>query len=384
MLLNLTNKTHLVLEISSDLYDDAWQQSRQLATSDSQWRGYLNYLCLYTLLAWIQAEKVAAARSTVPRANLLSFWELVNGSAIAVGSQRWVLMPTEAIDIDEFRVPQEWIDIPNWRGDYYWAVQVEPDDGWVRVFGFATHHQIKQAGDYDWRDRTYALAEDDLVADLAVFWAGQELAIPVVTQAAVEPLPTLATAQAHQLIQRLGHTDLRRPRLEVPFQQWGALIRHGGWRQQLAEQRWGLTAQRQVTDWLVAGIRQLAVQVGWQQVDWQATPAFSRSDAGETPRSAFSRQIQIEQVPYELRVLPLETAHNWRFELRCLVPGRPVAAGLQLVLLTEDLQPFEGNEEVAEQPVDQLSLEITLESGEGIVWETVPPADQYDAEILRF
>ena len=151
---------------------------------------------------------------------LTSFWELVNGSAIALGSQRLVLMPTEATDIDEFRVPQEWIDIPNWRSDYYWAVQVEPDDGWVRVFGFTTHHQIKQAGDYDWRDRTYALAEDDLVADLAALWAGQELAIPIVTQAEVDPLPTLATAQAHQLIQHLGNTGLLRPRLEVPFQQW--------------------------------------------------------------------------------------------------------------------------------------------------------------------
>ena len=58
--------------------------------------------------------------------------------------------------------------------------------------------------------------------------------------------------------------------------------------------------------------------------------------------------------------------------------------GFRLILLTEDLQPFEGNEEVATQPVEELVIEVALEAGEGIVWETVPAANQYDVEVLRF
>ncbi|MEO0536560.1 MAG: DUF1822 family protein [Cyanobacteria bacterium P01_A01_bin.123] len=379
------NPTQLSLEITPDLQDQAWAQSRMLATPQSQWQGYLNSLCLQTLLPWIQTEQAPMAQSIVPSAALPSFWELVNGSAIALGSQRLVLIPTEAIDNDELRVPQEWIDISTWRGDYYWGVQVEPDAGWVQVFGFATHQQLKQAGDYDWRDRTYALSELDLIADLSVLWTARQAQAPIVTQAECPPLAHLTTPQAHQLMQRLGDTDLQQPRLSIPFTQWAALIAHGGWRQQLAEQRWGLTAQRQVSDWLVVGIRQLASQFGWQQIDWQAAPAVGRGGTTDAPTAGFSRQLSVEQVPYELRILPIDAATNsWRFELRCLVPGRPLPAGLQLYLLTEDLQPFEGNEEVAEQPVEQLSIEVVLASGEGLVWGMVPTPDQYDVEILRF
>ena len=383
--LDRVNPPHLYLEIMPDLRDEAWRQSRLLATPHSQWQGYLNYLCTYTVLPWIRAEQEAGAEPTVPRAALPSFWELVNGSAIALGPHRLVLMPTEAVDIDELRIPQEWIDIPEWRGDYYWGVQVEPDAGWVRVFGFTTHHQIKQAGQYDWRDRTYAVADLDLMADLSVLWTARQLQVATITQAECAPLPRLTPSQARQLIQRLGDAALPQPRLSVPFTQWGALVAHGGWRQQLAEQRWGLTAQRQVPDWLAAGIRQLATQVGWQQVNWQTTPALGRGEATEMPTAAFSRQLSIEQVPYELRVVPLDVVNNrWRFELSCLIPGRPIPAGFRLYLLTEDLQPFEGNAEVAEQPVDQLLIEVALEPNEGIVWGTSPAPDQYDVEILRF
>lgn len=374
----------LYLAIPSAVKDSAWQQSRRLATPASQWQGYLNQLCLDTVMAWILENWEAAAKPMVPAAAWPSFWELVTGSAVLLATQKIVLIPTEATDSDELRVPQEWIDIPTWRGGTYWGVQIEPDEGWLRVFGVASHQQLRQSGSYNWRDRTYALAEPDLIADLSVLRVASQLSTEIATQADSEPLPALTTAQGRSLIQRLSSPELPQPRLAVPFPQWAALVAHGGWRQQLAERRWGLPEQRQMTVWLSAGIRQIANQLGWQQIDWQVAASTSRGTAPQTA-AVFSREISIEHVPYELRVVPIEVDSNhWRFELRCLIPGRTVAAGIRFFLLSEDLQPFEGNEEVAEQAVEQLEIDIRLEPGEGIVWGTVPSPDQYDVEILRF
>jgi hypothetical protein len=387
MTLDLDFLTHpqLHLEISPAVQDAAWQQSRRLSNPGTQWQGYLNQLCLNTLLPWAQATWETTANSMVPMNALPSFWELVNGSGLALNDQRIVLVPTEAIDADELRVPQEWIDIPAWHGDYYWGVQVEPDEAWLRVFGLATHQQLKQQGQYDWRDRTYTLPAPALMTDLSALKAALQLHTPISTRAACPALPALTTTQAQNLIQRLGHAELLQPRLEIPFEQWGALVAHGGWRKQLAESRWGLSAQRQVAEWLTTGIRQLAGQFGWQQMTWQPGLAGSRGEAAETPITAFARQLSINQVPHELRVIPLDAAANrWRFELQCLVPGRPIATGTRLWLLTEDLQPFEGNTEAANQPVDALAIDLALDPGEGIVWGIDPTPDDYDMEILKF
>ena len=61
-----------------------------------------------------------------------------------------------------------------------------------------------------------------------------------------------------------------------------------------------------------------------------------------------------------------------------------IPAGFKLRLLTEDLLPFEGNEDSANTEVEQLYVEVTLEPGEGIVWEVEPIPEAYDREILRF
>jgi hypothetical protein len=55
-----------------------------------------------------------------------------------------------------------------------------------------------------------------------------------------------------------------------------------------------------------------------------------------------------------------------------------------LRLLTEDLQVFEGNEDVALTAKEQLYIDVTLAPGEGLVWEIEPFPENYDREILHF
>ncbi|MBI4781811.1 MAG: DUF1822 family protein [Oscillatoriophycideae cyanobacterium NC_groundwater_1537_Pr4_S-0.65um_50_18] len=377
--------TQVWLEIDEPSRTAAWQSSRALGNAASQWNGYLNRLCVQAVQSWLQEDYGASA--AVPNAAALpSFWELVNGTATALAGRRLILIPSEAIDADELRVPQEWVDIPNWLGDYYLAVQVNEDEGWVRLNGFATHRQLKQQGHYDWRDRTYSLADSELIADFGVLWVSQQLAPQEVTRVTVPDLAALPIAQAKNLIERLSHPSLINPRLAIPFATWGALVGHGGWRQRLAERRQGLPEQRSLLQWLQSGISDLAQQAGWGQVAFQPSAAGARGDQLDADAGgiALSRRLEIAEQPYELLITPADGAGRvWRFTLRSLVTGGSIPAGFVLRLLTEDLQSFEGNEDRAEAAIDSLFIEVALEPDEGVVWEIEPTPEGYDREILN-
>ncbi|MBV9386644.1 MAG: DUF1822 family protein, partial [Chroococcidiopsidaceae cyanobacterium CP_BM_ER_R8_30] len=149
--------TQLWLEVSQTTQANAWQQSQSFRAPNCRWNTYLNLSCLNTFLPWLREEYEPGAAPWPNLAALPSFWGVVNGTAITLGTKRLVLVPTETIDLSELRVPQEWVDIPSWVADYYIAAQVNPDDGWVRIWGYTTHQQLKTSGSYDSGDRTYCL-----------------------------------------------------------------------------------------------------------------------------------------------------------------------------------------------------------------------------------
>jgi hypothetical protein len=371
------------LEVNATQQTELWQQSQRFSTVASRWQGYLNQLCLATILPWL-GEYDAQARTAVTTSALPSFWELVTGTPLIFGHRRLILIPTETLDLDEISIPQEWIDIPNWLGDWYLIAQVNPDDGWVRLVGSATHEQIKTQGQYRWQDRTYGLPEAAWITDWNVLWLSESLAVTASLRSTVSDLAMLTTVQANNLIARLGNAEVLVPRLGVPFAQWGPLVAHGGWRQQLAERRWGMPEQRSIQQWLQAGIAQLSQQLGWQTYELQSALSTARGERQETT-TVFSRTLTLDGQPYSLTVSLADTDENtWRFELRPVAVGGNIPPGITLRLLTEDLQPFEGNEDTATTPVDCLYIEVSLTPGEGLVWETTPLPEDYDREILRF
>jgi Protein of unknown function (DUF1822) len=357
-----------------------WQQTQAGAPQD-HWNAYLNQLCLSALLPWLR-DQVSQTQIWPNPAVLQSFWTFVNGTALTLGALRIVLVPTEAIDQAELRVPQEWVDLPTWAADYYLAVQVEPDEPVVRVWGYASHRQLKTQGEYDADDRTYSLTTDQVLGDLSVLWLAPQLGVTEPTRTALPALAPISSEQAQNLITRLGNAAMLTPRLAVPFALWGALISHGGWRQQLSERRQGLPEQRSLQQWLQAGIAAMAQ--GWEQISLQPMMAGARGRETDTPTLVLSRRLTIAGQPYDLRILPTETPSIWCFELCNVTPGGLIPAGFKLRLLTEDLQPFPGHEAIAEQAVDRLFLEVALDPDEGLVWELEPMPEGYDREILRF
>ncbi len=387
----LFNPTQLVLELNETIINQAWEQSQNAANPTSRWQNYLNQLALNTFLPWLQAEEDASAKAGFDSATQADIWEVVNGTAINLKDAKLVLIPTEAEDLSELRVPQEWIDIRGWAADYYLAVQVNVDAGYVRVWGYTTHQQLKNNGNFSNSDRSYTLTDDELIADIDVLWVARELCPEEVTQTAVEPITAISTTQAENLIERLGSQAQLLPRLAVPFSTWAALIQNKSWCRSLAATRRGVPAKTPILQWLQQGVSNLAAEFGWRQIEMTPSTIGARGAATRevttsdvVPAFGLAKQIAIANLPYELKILSLDEAGSWRFELRSLIPGGMIPTGIKLRLLTEDLQGFEGNEDIATEPVEQLFLEVDLDEGESLVCEIEPTPDNYQPEVLQF
>ena len=390
--MTITNSDHLWLEITEAQLRLSWNYAEDLTNSYNRQQVYLNHLCLTVFLLWLQTEtasKYFNPPQVFPsKVTLASIWSLVNGTAIEINNKRLVLIPEENFDIEELKVPQEWIDIPSWVADYYLAVQIDTEEEWLRVWGYTTHHQLKNTGTYISRDRTYSVEAIDLQENLNIFFLLEELFPETNTQTEVTSLPSLSSTQAHNLIQRLGNTNTIFPRRSVPFATWGTLLEHGGWRQSLYRMREGLSPSSSVKEWLETGIDEFTKRLGWQ--NFQLQPGIAKTGAAKNNHKLagetyVSRQLTITNQVYELKIIPENIEANiWRFELHSLELGGLIPQGFKLKLLTEELAEFENNENIATVAVQKLLLEIALESGEGLVWEIDPLPDNYDREILRF
>jgi hypothetical protein len=149
-----------ILEISPQQRSISWQQSQVCPTVWGRWNAYLNHLCLNAILPWLQADYLPTITAAIESSQLPQIWDLVNGSIMTIGTNRIAIIPTEAID-----VPQEWVDLPSWVADYYLGVQIASDLSELQIYGFVTHRQLKERGIYDFQDRTYTMAIEDLNPD---------------------------------------------------------------------------------------------------------------------------------------------------------------------------------------------------------------------------
>jgi Protein of unknown function (DUF1822) len=231
MTLSFDTLTHLWLEIAPETQRACWRQSQTLSTPAGRWNAYLHQLCLTTFLQWCQDDgkgAISAEPTTTPE-----LWEFFSGLAVSLESKRLILVPSDAIDIQELRVPQEWVDVPAWAGDYYLAVQVNPDEGWLRIWGYTTHQTLKGKAQFDDGDRTYTLDNDALISDLNVLWVVQHLNQAEVTRSQLTPLPLLALDQLTPLLDPPNQGAVSNLRTVLPFQQWAAFLTDPQQRSQL-------------------------------------------------------------------------------------------------------------------------------------------------------
>lgn len=291
MTFTFADPMQLWLEIPAPVQEEAWQHSQVIQSPGGRWQVYLNQLCLRTLLDWIQSEKNTDSSAWPPEEANPASWELVNGSVITLGDKRLALIPTEGLGHDELEVPQEWIDIDNWAADYYLALQVNVEEGWLECWGYTTHQQLKSLSEYDSMERLYIISAEALIQDTNALWATLEFCPTATTQAALAPLVSVSNFQAEELIERLSQSEF--PRLSVPFVQWGALLSNVTWRQQLQEQRLNVLSEESTASSELSLSQYLQrmqnallqggdaiIAAGWQSVE----AVFG----GEAPQLAFS------------------------------------------------------------------------------------------------
>lgn len=229
----------LWLSFSEQDKDTAWSQELNYSNDTARWNAFLNRLCLNKITDWLQVDSRIKVVIYPHDKALPIIWDVVNGTAIVLEETRLILIPSEARDTEEFSVPQEWVDIPNWAGNYYLAIQINLLENWLRVWGYTTHQKLKLQGMYDELERSYSLAEEDLINDLNVIWVKQELSLNETenTLAAIEPLSQVSAIQVEQLLEKLSQPSPYSPRREIPFAQWGAIIADDKCRQSLYERR---------------------------------------------------------------------------------------------------------------------------------------------------
>jgi hypothetical protein len=286
------------LKIPNNLSSSIWLKSQAHSTNWSKWNAYINKLCLEACLIWIRAEHCSTATAWLEHQNAAAFHEFFNGFAITIGSAKLVMIPTEAIDQTSIDVPQEWVDIPSMAADYYLAVQVDIENNEIRIYGYTTHQNLKTLSIYDSSDRTYCFDTEDLNADLNALWLSYPNYTTSQTRSAIAPIPSITAIQADSLIARLGNAAELFPRLEVPFQQWAAIMENNEWRQRIYQQRRSEQSNNLVTilnSWFAGQIDTM-----WQAIDQVLLP---QQIAGATRNSTSSIPTVSDQEIYRAKVL---------------------------------------------------------------------------------
>ena len=165
----------LLLALPASEQSQLWDRTNTFISRAGRWRAYCNLMSLAATLSWLQ-EDYPDTFKLIPRIpQILPAWETVNGSAIALNGIRIALIPSDALDRDELRVPREWLDDPSLAVSYYVAVQVKPEDGTVLLWGYTTQAQLRGKGVYTNRDRrwpigdhrSYCLCASALFTDIA-------------------------------------------------------------------------------------------------------------------------------------------------------------------------------------------------------------------------
>jgi Protein of unknown function (DUF1822) len=158
---------------------------------------------------------------------------LVDGFVLSIAGIRVVFIPSEDLDQSSFELPQEWIDLSNWVADYYVPIQIDVDDQQLHLWGFITHSQVKEVGEFDQIFRTYTVNSQDLNDDLDNLWLRCELqASGEILASRTKPLatPQLSSQVAQDIINLFSqHKSIFSPRLEFSFEQWGGILNQPEW-----------------------------------------------------------------------------------------------------------------------------------------------------------
>lgn len=345
------------LKLSTELQTSAWQRSQNHSHASACCNAYLNDLCVNTFVSWLEAwfeeEQFAdempnqqpAPIKIFQEIFLPSIWEFVNGTAIDIGEIRLALIPSETTDIEEACIPQEWVDIPQWRADYYLAVQVNldnPEEAWIRFWGYISHEKLKKKGLYEESDRAYYIEQRHLAKDLDLMLLDPQPVLEPNLRA--EPVPRLSTRAVNSLLEQLSHSSVDSPRLRVEFEQWAAFLVNEEWRQKLYERRLQPVVSTPIshpTRINLGAWFQQVFESGWQSVEGLLNTDSERlvfSFRQRKPTLPEARTVVVEGI--KLIDLGMELEHQSVALLIGLVPENEQRVGIRVQLYPAGRQTY--------------------------------------------
>jgi hypothetical protein len=283
---------HIWIEISEEDITAAEPSPRDYSNETGRHYAFINQLCLNAFLKWMKDNlDLESQPKPFPERFI---WEVINGKAIIYGNKRLVIIPSDAIDLQDFAIPQEWVDVPRLAGDYYLPVQVDLENSYLHIWGFISRRTLKEKADRDPIYRTYYVDGDDLISNLDTLWAACQLCLD--EKGEVAALPVLSEHEAQQLIKRLGKPSPYSPRLEAKFEHWGALLNEERWLKQLYLQR-----QEQANAEAIVPLRQWlenkfdeAIQAGWLAISNFGEPIPLMNKALNTVKRAKLLNLQLQ------------------------------------------------------------------------------------------
>jgi Protein of unknown function (DUF1822) len=215
---------HIWIELSQ-LEDDCRDPS--LSRAD------LDRLCVSPIKEWLDRMSDLQVTDIFPGKlagtdELEFISRLVSGFNLQIGQTKLVFIPSDAIDLAEFAVPQEWVDLPNWAANYYLPVRVDLRHSCLQLWGFISHQDLKLRAQFDRVFRNYHIAAEDTTEELDLLIAACQLQAEGAvssTQVRVAPLAELSTAELNRSLQQLRSPHLNgSPRLDSDFSHWSNIL----------------------------------------------------------------------------------------------------------------------------------------------------------------
>ncbi|MGK7944734.1 MAG: DUF1822 family protein, partial [Microcystaceae cyanobacterium] len=278
----------LTISLSPEEQENAWNSSdHPYSNSVSRWNAYLNKLSLNTVKKIFRDDDELGRQEIreYPQDQQVSFWDILNGSYLTVGSLRFLIIPSDTDQINDLEIAQEWIDIPSLVPHYYGFVNLDLEENLFYLLGFLTHKMLNQNATLQPNKRLYYLSQPHLLSLDSLVISQKRLSSNPISQNTTTHLQ-LSSKMAKSLIQQLSQTAHYSPKLDTSFRTWAALIENYQWREKLYQERLkeAQSTVLKIEHWLQRNFT-LSIQLGWKP-EPELVPIMIRS-----PKSQLEKQL---------------------------------------------------------------------------------------------
>jgi hypothetical protein len=237
-----------------------------------------NLHCLARLKEWLVEERGLEIKPVFPWLEGKEYLEfvasLVNGFCLQIQGVKVVFIPSDNSDIEEMEIPQEWVDLPNWQGDYYVPIRVGTDGNkqFLHLWGFISDEKVRQIGRLDSMFRYYYIRGEEINSELDTLWMDlpEARTKPVFKELSPEQI-------AENISSLVRDKEVFSRRLHLSFEKWGNILNKDEYLQQYyrmntAGDRPNIVTKRiDLSAWLNDVTAN--VELGWQAIETLLSPS---------------------------------------------------------------------------------------------------------------